>query len=159
LVAYLVVDGVTGQVAAFGSATFYWDTQDATDGVHQIAVTATDSTGTTVTSSSLELVVDNTPPQANLISPTEGQHLTGATTLTVEATDASGIKSVQFWVDGNPYGPLLTSPDPGHADQFSLGADPSTFGPPPGGLHHIQAHVTDNAGNSSVSQSVNVYPN
>jgi subtilisin family serine protease len=43
---------------------------------------------------------DQTPPQTSISSPVNGATVSGSVTITANATDPSGVKSVEFYVDG-----------------------------------------------------------
>ena len=76
----------------------------------------TDAAPTGATSPPISVTVDNTPPKAIMYQPTRSPGYivcadNGPTTFQVHASDAYGVASVQFTVDGNPVGALLTEPD------------------------------------------------
>ena len=77
----------------------------------------------------------------------------GPTTFQVHASDLNGVASVQFTVDGNPVGALLTQPDTPGAYLYSISFDTSTLA---AGMHSISAVVTDNAGNTTTGQAVSL---
>jgi hypothetical protein len=130
---------VDGQPLASSS----WDTTHAADGSHTIAVRVTDGAGQTA-SASATVTVDNTAPTVVLYAPPSGVKLTGPTTLQVHASDAYGVASVQFTIDGNPVGQVLRQPDGGGGYLYSTTWDATTVAP---GAHTLSATVTDNAGN------------
>ena len=99
----------------------------------------------------MNLTVDNTAPTAVMYQPTplagySYARSNGPTTLQVHASDAYGVKSVQFTVDGTPVGVLLAKPDTSGGYLYTLTFDTSTL---TAGLHSISALVTDNAGNTT----------
>jgi hypothetical protein len=152
--ATLEVDGkatslVTTLATAATPASFSWSSTSVPDGAHTLAVLVQDAAGTTATSAAVQITVDNTAPTAVMYQPTALPGYTyartnGPTTFQVHASDAYGVKSVQFTVDGNPVGSLLTAPDAAGGYLYTISFDTSTLAP---GMHTIGATVVDNAGN------------
>jgi hypothetical protein len=142
----LFVDGVPvpGNVVTAAPYTLQWNTAGLTDVVHLVGVRVTDALGATADSSSLSLTVDNTPPSVAMIAPTLNAQSNGPTLFSAHASDAYGIKSVQYAVDGTAVGALLTAPDLAGQFVYSTTFDTSTI---PVGSHSVSAIVTDNAGN------------
>lgn len=109
---------------------------------------------TTVTSSSTPPppppppTSDTTGPTVSLTSPTNGATVTGGRiTLAASASDASGILSVEFYVDGKLLGADASSP---YTANWNLRKAAR-------GAHVIRVRATDGAGNASeVSATVNV---
>ena len=90
---------------------------------------------------------DSTPPTVSLTAPAAGATVSGAVRLTANATDAGGVASVQFAVDGANVGAPVTAA-PYSVTWDSLGAA--------NGTHTITARATDNAGNAATSAAVTV---
>ena len=94
-----------GEVAA----TSFTDTTVAASTIYTYTVKAFDGAGN-VSEASGSLTVmtpaaaDTTPPTVSLTAPAPGATVTGSTTLTATASDASGIAGVQFLLDGSPLG-------------------------------------------------------
>jgi hypothetical protein len=91
--------------------------------------------------------VDTTPPQVTLTAPAASATLSGLVNLAAGAVDengGSGIAKVEFRVDGNVVGTDTSSPYGVTWDSASV----------EDGSHVFNAIATDNAGNSSVSNSV-----
>jgi len=65
-------------------------------------------TGTTVTLLGSAVQPNSLPPTVTMVTPAAGT-VSGTVSLNANATDASGIASVQFLLDGYPIGPPLTS--------------------------------------------------
>jgi hypothetical protein len=152
--AWLYVDGKpSGLPDTTAPYAVNWDTTKVADGSHTISVVVTDSTGARATSATVHQTVDNTGPTAVMYQPTPGARYNGPTTFQVHASDADGVKSVQFAVDGNPAGALLTRPDAGQQYLYSVVFDASTLSP---GSHAVTATVTDNAGNVTSAAPVTV---
>ncbi|HEY1370151.1 MAG TPA: Ig-like domain-containing protein [Gaiellaceae bacterium] len=152
--AQLLVDGkVVGQAIAAAPYTFQWDTTKLTDGGHTVAVTAKDAAGKTATSPVLHETVDNTAPTAVMYQPLPNARITGTATFQVHASDAYGVKSVQFTVDGKPVGALLTAPDAGQTYLYTIPYDTTQLAD---GTHAVAASVTDGAGNVTVAKSISI---
>ena len=147
----LVDGGASGGPVA--STTLSWDTAGLTETLHALAVRVTDSRGVAVTSPTIQETVDNTPPTVLALAPPDGDRDNGPTLFKVDASDAHGIASVQFTVDGNAAGPLLTTPDVGSAALYSTMFDTSTL---TAGTHVVAATVTDNAGHTAQAPSATI---
>jgi len=124
--------------------TWQWTTTSVADGTHLLTATATDALNRTSTSAAVHVTVDNTAPTGFWIAPAAGTNVTGVTTLQAHGSDAYGVRSVQFLVDGQPVGAPVTSTSSPYA--YSLSWDPSTVA---AGTHTLSATVTDNAGNTT----------
>ena len=150
--ARLVVDGVA--IAQSGAPyVFQWDTKPLKAGTHTVAVGVVDGEGRTATSATLNLTVDNTPPTGYTIVPTANQRVSGPITLQAHASDAYGIKSVQFLVDSAAAGAAVTKPDAGQLYVFSTTFEMT---PLPPGVHTVGAVLTDNAGNQTTLSGVSI---
>jgi hypothetical protein len=156
-----VVDGKAAGAALTqpdgGSGYVYSATLDisglASVSTHQVTAVATDAAGNTATAASVSFAIDTTKPTAVLYQPAAGARLDGVTTLQVHASDANGVRSVQFTVDGAPFGAVLTKPDAGQSYLYSLALDTTTLAR---GTHTIAATATDQAGNVGVTASVSI---
>jgi uncharacterized protein YdeI (BOF family) len=93
--------------------------------------------------------VDLTPPAVSITAPAVGALVTGPVTVTADATDASGIHNVEFYVDGQ----LLWTDT---AAPYSFTCNPAGLAI---GVHTITARATDASSNrlKSVSPPVAVY--
>ena len=85
------------------TSPYVWplDTTKYADGTHSIQTYIYDSNGFAV-NTSISVMIRNTPdspPTINSVSLTNGQQITGSTSITVNATDDHGIVSVVFYVD------------------------------------------------------------
>jgi len=97
-------------------------------------------------------LVDGTPPILTIISPLPGSILDGAFDLTTLATDnASGIKTVEYQVDGGAWLPLPAS-DPS-AGRYTTRWEPAEEDQ---GTHTITFRATDRAGNMSLPISTTI---
>jgi hypothetical protein len=90
---------------------------------------------------------DTTPPTVSVTAPAPGT-VSGVIPLTASATDAgSGVKSVQFLIDGLPLGTAITS------SPYTMSWD---TGAATNGSHVLKATATDNAANTATSAGVTV---
>ena len=92
---------------------------------------------------------DTTAPTVSLVAPTDGSTATGNVTLSAAASDASGIASVQFLVDGSAVNTDTSSP-------YSYSWNSASAS---NGSHTITAQATDKASNVATSSSVTVNVN
>ena len=107
----LLVDGkAVGTPVTAAPYTMPWDTTTFAEGTHLVSAKVTDAAGLTATSIALHATVDNTPPTTWIAAPAAGSLSDGPLDLRAHASDAYGIASVQFTVDGNPVGDPLTAP-------------------------------------------------
>jgi hypothetical protein len=152
--AQLLVDGAAvGPPVSSAPYTLPWDTSKIADGGHTVAVAVKDGSNRIATSATLHETVDNTKPTAVMSQPAAGARSYGPTVLRVSASDAYGIASVRFAVDGSPVGALVTTPDPGQPYLYSITFDTSTL---PVGSHVVSAVVTDNARNTATAAPVTI---
>jgi subtilisin family serine protease len=79
-----------------------WDTSTWTNGSHTVRAEATDNAGNTASHTASVTVNngDSTPPTVGITSPSNGATVSGsAVSFAANASDASGIHKVRFWVD------------------------------------------------------------
>jgi hypothetical protein len=92
---------------------------------------------------------DTTPPTVSIAAPASGT-LSGTVSITANASDASGIASVQYKIDGaNLGGAQTAAPYP-----YSWNTTTAT-----NGQHNLTAVATDGAGNTATSAAVTVTVN
>ena len=128
-----------------------FDSTTLTNGAHTVSATATDSAGSSTTSASVSITVNNiVPPKVAISSPAGGATISGQTTVTATATAATGltIASVQFKVDGNNFGALQKNGGP-----YSATLDTTQL---TNGGHNLTAVATDSAGTPTTSAMVSV---
>jgi chitodextrinase len=92
---------------------------------------------------------DSTPPTVSVTAPSNNASVSGNVTLSASASDASGIASVKFLVDGTTVSTDTSSP---------YGFTWNSAGVS-NGAHTIKAQATDKAGNTATSGTVNVTVN
>jgi hypothetical protein len=92
-------------------------------------------------------LVDATPPSVTITSPTSGATVAGTITLSADATDDVELASVQFRLNGNDLGGVLTSAP------FTMTLDTTALA---NGSYTLTAVATDAAGNQGTSAPVSV---
>lgn len=90
---------------------------------------------------------DTTPPTASITAPADGATVSGAVTVSADASDNVGVASVQFQLDNAPLGTPIT------AAPYSFSWDSGTVA---NGTHTLVAVARDAAGNVGTSQPVTV---
>ena len=90
---------------------------------------------------------DTIPPVVSITAPLPNTTVSGTVSLTANATDNVGVKSVQFLLDSANLGAQLSS------SPYSLSWDTTTA---PNGSHSLAAVAQDAAGNAATSVSVAV---
>jgi hypothetical protein len=103
---------------------------------------------TTSATASATFASDRTPPAVTITSPGNGAAIGGITTVSATATDALGVTSVQFLVDGASIGTVTTAP-------YTIILQSTEL---TNASHTIEAVATDtvgNTGSSSITVSVN----
>ncbi len=94
--------------------------------------------------------VDSTPPTASLTGPAAGATLSGTATLSATASDNVVVTGVQFLLDGQPLGGLVT------AAPYTLSWDTRRVA---NGTHVLSARAVDGVGLATTSGSVTVTVN
>src|SRR5512140_1936356 len=88
-------------------------------------------------------------PGLSLLAPTDNSNVSGTVTFWA-AADADGLVSLQFKVDGQDYGSLITA----GSCRASFDTSTTTDGP-----HTVQALGTDEFGNTVLSQPATIFVN
>src|SRR5262249_23976143 len=144
----VLLDGVSAGTTTTTSFTF---TGLACGTSHTLGVRAFDAAGNVSVTSNLTASAatcpDPTPPTVSLTAPAAGATLTGNVQLTATASDAGGVASVQFLVDGvNTGAPVTATP-------YALTWNSSSVA---SGTHSVSARATDASGNTATSAAVSV---
>jgi hypothetical protein len=127
--------------------TYSLSTSSLADGNYVFTVVAVDELNNMTTSSPVNVRLDKTKPSIAITSPSSGSVITGVATISATASDANGIASVQFRVNGNSYsGTDTTSP-------YSISWDTVSFA---NGNYTLGAIATDNAGNIKESSTISI---
>jgi len=90
---------------------------------------------------------DAEPPQVSITAPAADAPVTGTVLIQVQASDAFGIRDVQFFLNGQPLG------QPDRNPPYSFGWNTTNLAP---GTHLLSAVARDTAGNSGSSVAVRV---
>ena len=116
------------------------NTTTLSNGSHTLAAVATDKSNNKGTSARVSITVSNnsqpTHPAVSITSPTAGATESGTITVTANASDASGIKNVQFLVDGSNLGSAVSAPPYSQSWNTTAVAD---------GPHTVSAVATSNS--------------
>ncbi len=95
------------------------------------------------------IVTDTTPPTVSITSPANGATVSGQTTFSANASDASGINKVELYVDNSLLKTEMTSP-------YSIQLDTTTLS---NGTHTLGAKAYDTVGNSSTLNTITITVN
>ena len=157
MVTLAAIDGGTG----VGATRYTLDGSDPTDTSTEFtapfAVTETttvkfrswDTAGNAEAVQTQTIKIDTTAPTAQIVSPSEGDALTGDITVRIDAGDAgAGIATVDLYVDGDflDYSRSKTSP-------YDITLPAGTLAP---GNHKLKVVVTDALGNEIRTDAINV---
>jgi hypothetical protein len=128
-----------------------WDTTTALDGSHTLTAVATDNAGTTTTSSSVTVTVDNTNPTGSLTAPAASANVKGTVTVSSNSADAtSGVTNAAF--QRSPAGAgTWTTISTDTTSPYSASWDTTAV---TDGLYDLRVVTTDNAGNTFTSATV-----
>src|SRR5215472_1857443 len=106
------VDGANlGAAATAAPYTQSLNTATLTNGKHSLTAVATDASANKATSAAVSITVNNTQsnrPSVSITAPSPGTVLSGTVAVLANASDSSGIQSVQFLLDGSNMGPAIT---------------------------------------------------
>ncbi|HQU61771.1 MAG TPA: Ig-like domain-containing protein, partial [Nitrosomonas sp.] len=148
----LYVDGQLYGKSTQAPFTFALDSTKLTSGTHTLTAHAFDAAGNKGVSSNITINVDNASakdteaPSVNIISPVNGQIVSGPIQITVDASDNVGVSYVDFHINGN-----LVARDRSAPYQFSLNGRFMM-----NGNHVLTARAYDAAGNQGVSPNVTI---
>ncbi|MDR4653350.1 MAG: Ig-like domain-containing protein, partial [Nitrosomonas sp.] len=132
--------------------TFALDTKKLTNGTHTLTAHAFDAASNKGVSGNATINVDNASakdaeaPSVNIISPVNGQIVSGPIQIAVDASDNVGVSYVDFHINGN-----LVARDRSAPYQFSLNGRFMMKG-----NHVLTARAYDAAGNQGVSPNVTI---
>ncbi len=149
---------VDGGVFASDSSSPYsvqLDTTTLSDGAHTLSARAIDIAGNQTTSANINITVDNSAPTTCINSPICGNNVCNATeapggfvaTAITVTTNAENGQTVTLFSNGNPIGTGTVSGGSATITQTMALTE---------GSNNLVAGVTDLAGNSNTSASVNV---
>jgi thermitase len=126
-----------------------WATTAASNGGHVLTAVARDRAGnkTTATSVSVTVLNDTTPPTVELTGPAVGSTLEGTVTVTAAAWDDVHVVSLEFLLDGTPFGREYTTRPYELVWNTRFDAN---------GTHTLAAIARDAAGNQMTATAVSV---
>jgi len=148
----LYMDGTRLATDTTAPYQFYWDTSAHADGSYELWAIAHDSAGNQgqsdfiVVSVSNAIVGDTVAPTVSVTSPQGGATISGATTVSVSASDDSGVDRVQLYIDGSLLGTDTTAP-------YQFYWDTNAYAD---GNYELQAIAYDSAGNQGQSTFITV---
>ncbi|MBI5821709.1 MAG: S8 family serine peptidase [Verrucomicrobia bacterium] len=142
------VDGTLIGTSTNAAATFSWNSTTVADGTHVLQARARDATGNIGVSTDVSITVqnaaDSSAPVVTISSPTDGSTVKGVISITVSATDDTGVAQVNCYLDGS----LLGSRNRTSA---TFGLDTTKVS---NGTHTLLAHAYDTSGNIGTSSTV-----
>lgn len=126
-----------------------WNTVNLASGSYTLSIIATDSTGNTKTANRVVRINTSTPNPitAEIISPKEGETVSGQTGISASISESTRIAGVQFLANGNPIGT--------EDKAFPYFATWDTTRLVNGG-YTLSARVRDITGNTTISNQVRV---
>lgn len=136
------VMAATAPIQADGTVAFALDTAPFPDGPLVLGVKVRDAAGSSAQAIA-SVILDGTDPIVALTTPLPDAILRSATTIAATATDANGVASVAFYVDGTLLGTSTAAP-------FAVAWTPARRS----GSHTLTAVATDAAGNAATSPPV-----
>ncbi len=140
------VDGqASWSMPAIATTTYSWNSMGVPDGLHALGAIVYDVFGNSV-STTAAVMVDNGLPAVSILQPLPGASVGGPVTVTAAPTDAVGVGSVVFFINGVAKATATASP-------YEYDWPTSTVANGPAVL---TARVYDRAGNNALSLPVNV---
>ncbi len=148
------IDGVnSGAPDTTNPYSITFDSTPLSNGSHIVTAVATDSSGGTTTSTSVNITVNNAVTAVSISSPAAGANISGASvpvTATATPGGALTIANIQFKVDGVNKGAAVTTAP------YSINLDTTSL---TDGAHSLTAVATDSAGATTTSAPVAVSVN
>ncbi len=142
----LLKDGASLHTMDTEPYEFRWNTSSEADGPHTLVARASDADFNVSDSPRVIVTVDNPPPRIELKAPSDREAVSGRVLIEAEATDAIGLDSVKFLVDGLAVWVAVSPP-------YRAAWDTTTAA---NGSHEVAAVAADRAGNTTTSQAVQV---
>src|SRR5262249_4576279 len=142
------LDGLNlGMEVTTSPYSIVWNTKDASNGAHTLAVVARDASGNLALTSVIVTVSnknsDSLAPTVSLSTPSPESTVSGtAVTITASAADNIGVVGVQFKVDGSNFGSELTTAPYTMSWNSKLVSN---------GAHTLTAVARDAGGNQAIS--------
>ncbi|MGZ3955629.1 MAG: Ig-like domain-containing protein, partial [Flavisolibacter sp.] len=148
--------GTLLNLPAMSALEFYWTSatdptknffKEANLNVTNGAFSFNAPANSTFTLTGLVTSADQTPPAVSISVPTEGETVSGTTTLSAVASDVGGVAGVRFLLDGANLGGEILSPP------YNLSWDTTTV---TNGSYRISAVARDIGGNTTTSSPINI---
>jgi len=148
-VQFLLDNANLGAEIASSPYSLSWDSTTVANGNHSLSARARDAAGNTAVATAVAVSVNNPtpPPSIAMTAPAANAYVKGTITVSANATDPTGISSVQFLLDGANLGSALT------AAPYSLQWDTTTAAI---GGHTLSATATNTSGNTATATALNV---
>ena len=126
-----------------------WSTAAATNGAHTLTAVARDAAGQETTAAAITVTVANdaAAPVVSLTTPAASATVSGAVTVTANASDDIAVTNVQFMLDGAPLGAADTAAP--YEAAWSTAAATN-------GVHTLTAVARDAAGNETIATAITV---
>ncbi|MCE4600913.1 MAG: Ig-like domain-containing protein [Desulfurococcales archaeon] len=131
-----------------GTITYNLDTTRYQDGRYNLTIYTVDRAGN-ANATTRFITIDNTPPSATIQSPSNGQDLTGTVNITVDASDAIGLRYVTIYINGTLVFNKTVDPDNPTDPTYTYEWDTTKY---QDGTYNITTVVYDLAGNTDTDQ-------
>ncbi|GEM_PF-5515489 len=125
------------------------DATQYADGEHTLTFEVEDSLGA-VTKQTINIIIDNTQPSADVINPASGEYVSGTYAFRIYASDNIEVNNVTVYMDGN----ALSSAFNSQSGYWEVILDTTTL---TDSSHNIYGVVYDTAGNSYTTGTVDFY--
>jgi len=149
-VAVLRVDFFKGNTLFAQDSTepyeFDWDTTNEPEATYLIRAVAYDTSFNSA-SDQVTVYIDRSPPSVVVTSPRSNEFVRGTITVNASASDATGVKRVEFYLDGSLRATLTQAP-------FQLQLDTTTLADGPHRLRVVATDFANNQGQMAVDFSV-----
>jgi len=138
--------GLGTQPATYNQNSGYWqyelDTRAYQDGGANVALSARDRAGNTLSQAATAFVIDNNPPALAFSAPANNSYVAGnAVTISATASDAAGTLAVRYKLDGGSWYNLVLA-----GGLYTANWDSTAF---IDGAHTILVRATDGAGHAT----------
>ncbi|WP_224957108.1 Ig-like domain-containing protein [Geomonas subterranea] len=142
------VNGVLKGSAAAAPYVYSWDTASLAPGSYTLQTKAFDAAGNSALSQAISVTVANDvlAPTVSLASPANNMTVSGAVTVSANATDNVGVSRVEFYLNNTLLGATNVAP-------YSYTWDTRTM---TNGVYSLTAKAFDAVGNAGQSQVVTV---
>ncbi len=142
------IDGIRKWIDYSAPYSFTWDTRYPGRGGHTLTAKAVDGKNRVGTSTPVTVTVveDYTPPVTAITAPSAGATVSETVSIQANASDATGVARVEFFVDGSLIATLTSAPYVASWNSRSV----------PNGSHTLTTKAFDLVGNFATSAAVTV---